>query len=348
MGDGPGLVIIFGSGEAAASGRRVYDWLFRRLPSPPCVAVLETPAGFQPNSALVAERVAEFVREHLQGYRPMVTVVPARRRGTPFSPDDPSILAPLLEADAIFLGAGSPTYAVRQLTNSLAWEYLVARHRQGSAVILASAAAIAAGTLALPVYEIFKAGADLHWIAGLDLFRAFGLRLVFVPHWNNNEGGTELDTSRCFMGQDRFRQLLALIDLNDVTVVGIDEHTALVIDPEAESCRVMGRGGVTILRRQDETPFQSGQAFPAAQLGPFRLEGIDRPPSTKLTDARRATRSAEDKAAAPPPEVLALVEERDAARRLGDWPLADSLRQQIARLGWRVVDTAEGPRLELA
>ena len=61
----PGLVALFGSGEISASGRAVYDLLMRQLSPPIHVAVLETPAGFQPNSALVAEEVATFLRHRL-------------------------------------------------------------------------------------------------------------------------------------------------------------------------------------------------------------------------------------------------------------------------------------------
>ncbi|MEJ2557272.1 MAG: hypothetical protein P8186_13780 [Anaerolineae bacterium] len=158
MGEQPGLIVLFGSGETSATGRKIYDWLMRRLSSPIRMAVLETPAGFELNSAQVAGRVAEFLRHRLQNYRPEVTVVPARKRGTAFSPDDAEITAPLLQANAIFMGPGSPTYAVRQLQGSLAWHRLVARHRMGAAVILASAATVAASVHTLPVYEIYKVG----------------------------------------------------------------------------------------------------------------------------------------------------------------------------------------------
>jgi cysteinyl-tRNA synthetase len=49
---------------------------------------------------------------------------------------------------------------------------------------------------------------------------------------------------------------------------------------------------------------------------------------------------------APPPEVLALVEARQAARTRKDWAASDAVRQQIAGLGWQVLDTPEGPRVE--
>jgi hypothetical protein len=90
----------------------------------------------------------------------------------------------------------------------------------------ASAAVVAVSAFALPVYEIYKAGHDLGWQPGLDLFGPYGLKLVFVPHWNNAEGGAELDTSRCFMGRSRFETLRAMLP-PDVTVGGFDEHTAL-------------------------------------------------------------------------------------------------------------------------
>ena len=64
--------------------------------------ILETPAGFELNSDRVAGRVADFLQARLQNYRPDVAVVPARRRDTPFSPQDSGVTEPLLHADLIF------------------------------------------------------------------------------------------------------------------------------------------------------------------------------------------------------------------------------------------------------
>jgi hypothetical protein len=200
-GHAPGRIALLGSGETSLAGGRVFESLARVLPTPLQVAVLETPAGFELNSDRVAGRVADFLALRLQNYRPAISVVAARQRNTPFTPDDPETTAPLLRADLLFMGPGSPTYAVRQLADSLAWHRLIARHRVGATLTFASAAVISISAFALPVYEIYKAGHDLHWESGLDLFGAYGLKLVFVPHWNNAEGGAELDTSRCFMGR---------------------------------------------------------------------------------------------------------------------------------------------------
>ncbi|MGQ9501628.1 MAG: CysS/YqeB C-terminal domain-containing protein [Anaerolineae bacterium] len=341
----PGLIVLFGSGETSNSGRRLYDWLFRQLRTPIRVAVLETPAGFQPNSAYVADEVAQFLCMRLQNYRPEVTVVPARKRGTPYSPNAPEIVAPLLKANVIFLGPGSPTYAVRQLRDSLAWYTLIARHRLGAAVILSSAATIAVGAYALPVYEIYKVGTELHWVPGLDFLGAFGLPLVLVPHWDNREGGAKLDTSRCFMGQERFERLLALLP-QGVTVLGIDEHTALILDLGARRCRVMGRGSVTRMRAGEVVTFTASDVIPLSALGDFHLPPLHTGVPEYVWRSVKAAAQEVSTAPAPPEEVLQLVKAREAARARRDWQEADALRERVATLGWHIEDTPEGPRLK--
>jgi hypothetical protein len=205
----PGTVTLFGSGETSATGGQVFEVLVRQLDTPLTISVLETPAGFEANAARVAGRITDFFATRLQNYQPRIHQLAARKKGSAFSPDSPEIVAPLYESSLVFLGPGSPTYAVRQLQDSLAYHILQARHRLGASLVFASAATIAAGSPALPVYEIFKVGEDPHWKPGLDFFAPFGLALVIIPHWNNQDGGPELDTSRCFMGQERFDQLLA-------------------------------------------------------------------------------------------------------------------------------------------
>lgn len=342
----PGLVALFGSGEISPIMHRVYNRLLHDLSQPIQIAVLETPAGFQPNTALVAEKVAEFLRHHMKNYRPQVTVVPARRRGTPYSPDNPDIVAPVVQSNMLFIGPGSPTYAVRQLSNSLAWHTTLAKHRLGASLALASAATIAASAHALPVYEIYKAGEDLHWHPGLDFFGHYNLSLVFIPHWNNREGGASLDTSRCYMGQARFDQLLRLLP-PDVNILGIDEYTALVLDLAAGTCEVMGRGAVILIRNHTEQRFVRGKTFAITELGQFSMPepqtGI---PQEVWEQVSSAQAEASDEIAIPiPSQVMALVQERETARKRSDWTAADSLRELIAGMGWQVKDTPDGTEL---
>lgn len=343
----PGKIILLGSGETAPSTRKVYDWLFSRLDPAPNVSVLETPAGFEPNSDRVAGRVADFLSHRLQNYRPNVNVVPARKRGSAFSPDNPEIIAPLVNSNVMFMGAGSPTYAIRQLQDTLAWHTMVARHRLGAALILASASTLAFSAHAIPVYEIYKVGEDLHWHMGLDFFGLYGLSLVLVPHWNNSEGGAELDTSRCYMGQERFKGLLSLLPPRQ-TVVGIDEHTALVLDFTTAYCTVMGKGNITLLTEADQRQFEAGAEFPISALGAFKMP---QPESIIPLEIWRRVQQAQqtqadDSVPEPPPQVVELVKARTIARANKEWAAADRLRDEIAALGWQVTDTPNGPLLE--
>jgi cyanophycinase-like exopeptidase len=377
----PGPVVLFGSGETSPSGRKIFDQVFHKLPRSSRVALLETPAGFELNSDRVIGRVGEFLSHRLQNYDPQIKVIPARARGTHYSPDDPQVVAPLLESNLIFMGPGSPSYAVRQLKDSLAWQMLLARHRLGAALVLASAATVAISTYALPVYEIYKVGEDLHWKRGLDFFGLYGMPLVFIPHWNNNDGGDELDTSRCFMGQSRFARLMEMLP-PDLTVLGIDEKTALMMDIQSGKAKVIGLGGVTLLhtghahqryRMQSELDgsglaevadqrnghvhyYPNGQSFPLSECCPFEIPDLSMGVAPEIWQQANQARerlkeqldSAEpiEKISALPAEVQALVEERQAARARKDWASSDALRAQIADFGWQVKDTPDGPVLE--
>lgn len=367
----PGCVVLFGSGETAYSGRKVLDLVFKGLSPAPRIGLLETPAGFEVNSARVIGKVGDFIRHNLQNFRPELFVIPARQRGTTNSPDNVELVAPLLKMDLIFMGPGSPSYTVRQLQGSQAWYHLVARHRLGAPLVLASAAAIAIGTHALPVYEIYKVGEELHWKAGLGLLGAYGLHVVIIPHWNNQDGGSELDTSRCFMGQARFLRLMSMLPAG-LTVLGIDENTALILDLARGECRVLGLGGVTLIhtghhhgdsdfdlsgtgleevaRQRDSHihPYMNGQIFSLDEIGPFRLpqEASAGLPYEIWQAALASMQQPEPEPEGPPPAVIELLEQRAAARARQDWAASDALRAQIAALGWAVKDTREGQVVE--
>jgi hypothetical protein len=341
----PGLIALLGSGETSPTMGLVYESLAQRAATPLQIALVETPAGFQPNSARVAGKVAEFLSGRLQNYAPQIELAPARRRGTPESPDAPEASRAVCGAGMIFLGPGSPTYTAQQLRGSLAWDRVVARNRQGAGLVLASAATLAVSRHVLPVYEIYKVGADLHWQPGLDLFAPYGLSLTLIPHWNNAEGGAELDTSRCFMGQARFSQLLTLLP-EETTVLGIDEHTGVVIDLAEQTARVLGRGGVTIIRAGTEQRFERGSSFPLSALGDLQRPDLASGIPHAVWEETAPVAEPEPEPSEIPGAVIALVEARQAARASRDWGMADQIRQQLAALGWTVRDTPAGPSVE--
>jgi len=338
-----GQIAFLGSGETSLAGGRIFETLARNLPQQPKIALLETPAGFELNSAQVTGRVAEFMESRLQNYKPEIEVIPARKRGTQFSPDDPEILDFLLTADMIFMGPGSPTYAIRQLRDSLAWDVLRARHRLGATLIFASAATISVGAWALPVYEIFKVGEDVYALAGLNLFDDFGLTLSFIPHWNNAEGGVDLDTSRCFVGLDRFNQWCAEIPVENTTL-GLDEHTGLIIDFQTGECQVHGVSSVSLVRECDPEIYATGATFPLSELGEIHIPD---PVESGIPDEvwEKVTASNQSEEEGPTEEVQSLVEKRQIARDEKNWGESDRLRDEISELGWQVQDTPEGQKL---
>ena len=330
-----GNIVLFGSGETSPNGRTVHERMFRELKSPVRVAVLETPAGFQCNSALVAGKIGEFLQDKLRNYRPDVSIISARRKGSRFSPDDPDLLAPMLAANYIFLGPGSPTYAVRHLEDTLAYRYLVRRHLQGAMLALASAAAFAISSEVVPVYEIFKVGADPRWVRGLDFLGMYGLDVACVPHWNNAEGGDEVDTTHGFIGLERFMQLRALLP-ESTHILGIDEHTAVVLDFAAGVGRVMGRGAATLCYADQDDVVPSGEAFDLALLGPWHAAP---PPAGFVSEP---SPEAVVVPASLPDGAADLLEQRKAARANKEWARSDALREQLAAMGVMVQDTPAG------
>jgi cyanophycinase-like exopeptidase len=367
----PGIVALLGSGETATLGREVFAHVFRRLSRPISVAVLDTPAGFQPNADLVAGKVAEFVIRRLQDFSPQVAVVRARYKGGPDDTNTPRAHEAFAGVNCIFAGPGSPGFMIRQLQDSQIFAALRQRHLRGAALVLSSAAALAVSAHALPIYEIFKAGADLHWLAGLDLLGPFGYHLTIVPHWNNKEGGEELDTSHCFMGLARFERMQALLPPQE-TILGIDEHTACLLDLAAETGQVLGKGTLTLLR-QDMPPmvYRSGDRFPLAVLkgelhshdawvsapavaAPLLAltddeddeagEGATGISGLHATDTELEEDTAPATAALPPPAIEQLLEIRGELRKEKKWALADKLRDALKEAGVVIEDTPEGPR----
>jgi len=366
----PGVIALLGSGETAALGREVFVHVFRRLKRPIRVAILDTPAGFQPNADLVAGKVADFISHRLQDFSPQVSVVRARYKGGPHDTGSPAVVEAIAEAHCIFAGPGSPGFMIRQLQESLLLAALRQRHAQGTALVFSSAAALAVSAHALPIYEIFKAGSDLYWLSGLDMLGPFGYHLTIVPHWNNKEGGAELDTSHCFMGRERFERLQSLLPAQE-TILGIDEHTACILDLAAEQGLVVGRGSLTLLR-QDMPPivYQAGNQFPLAVLRgeahghpeglyipavaqafvPGAEDGEDAEGATGISGLHPTddeTVDGDELSGTPSllsPVIDTLLEIRAELRREKRWTLADKLRDALKETGILIEDTPEGPR----
>ena len=256
MPSGKGMIVLMGSGELTATMVEVHKELLRHLAVAPRAVFLDTPAGFQLNVDQISEKAQDYFRSHIQQ---ALKIASFKSNGTISPFDAEQAYQTLREADYVLIGPGSPTYAVRQWIPSSIPKILTGLVRDGGCLVAASAAALTVGRFTLPVYEIYKVGQELHWVAGMDLLKDFSFNLVVVPHWNNAEGGNH-DTRFCFMGKPRFEQLTASLP-QDVAILGLDEHTACILDFESDQAIIKGIGQVTLQRAGQQAVFKSGRRF---------------------------------------------------------------------------------------
>lgn len=257
-----------GSGELTASMVEVHKHLLARLGPAASAVFLDTPAGFQPNVQQIAAGAVEYFHKHVQW---PLSIASFTSEDHLSETERVRLCKKLRESLYILMGPGSPSYTVEQLRPTPIPAILVDHVRKGGCLVAASAAALTMGRFTLPVYEIYKVGQRLHWLEGLDLLAHFGLHLTVVPHWNNSDGANH-DTNHCFMGRDRFARLRQLLK-EPAAILGLDEHTACIIDLAAEVFTVRGKGEVVLLQGDQEHRFQSGKSYP---LEIFRVaEGTD-------------------------------------------------------------------------
>ncbi|HUD18986.1 MAG TPA: cysteine--tRNA ligase [Patescibacteria group bacterium] len=259
----PGLIVLFGSGEMSPTGRKIHETVIKQagLTAGVKIGILETPTGFEVNAIHGwPERMEQFFKTKLINIKPEITRIRAWRCDGQNSTNDPATVDSILHEDYLYCGAGSPGYTVKHLKGSRAAHNIEKAFQTGMTVCLGSATAMAVGAQVLPVYEIFKVGEELHWIAGINLFKQWIPNVVIIPHWNNQEG-EDFDTTRCYMGVSRFEKLVSLLP-GGMTILGIDEQTACVVDVTRHESQVLGVGMVHLIRNGREKVVQSGDNFP--------------------------------------------------------------------------------------
>ena len=253
------LLVIMGSGETAPTMVKVHRRVFSAVGEGPSL-LLDTPYGFQGNADDLSERTVAYFSD-VAGRT--VTPLTWRQPGDPLAADRAA--AALRRARWAFAGPGSPTYALRVWEGSGIDAEVAGIVDRGGACVFASAAALTLGSHTVPVYEVYKVGEAPAWRAGLGVLeRVTGIVAAVVPHWDNNEGGNH-DTRYCYLGEQRLQMLES--ELPDaVGVLGVDEHTALLIDPEAGAAVVDGRGTVTARYRGAEQVWSSGESISLTDL----------------------------------------------------------------------------------
>lgn len=362
------VIALMGSGELSPTMVGTHREILNGRPDR--VTFIDTPYGFQENADELTAKVEAYFATSL---RATVDIASLREAGAASIGDIERMLDQVRTGSYIFSGPGSPSYALAQWAQigfSTAVETCLAN---GGAITLASAAAITAGSHAVPVYEIYKVGAPSHWLPGLDLLGLIGIDAAVIPHFNNTEGGTH-DTRFCYLGQKRLDQMIELLPAT-TAVLGVDEHTGLLIDTEAGEASVTGKGTVTFLSGESATVFASGERLAisalqtssprptslpeAGQLASFE-EALEAGDAQRATDlivdeadesvqrtmivrlGQAASVGLENRADIVAPLVDALVELRHKARSESRWEDGDAIRKVLDDYHVTVTDTSDG------
>ena len=307
----PRILAIMGSGETAPTMVTTHRRLTSLLPSPVKAVVLETPYGFQENAPELAAKAVEYFKTSINV--DLVVAGLVRLHDTHIAADPVAIergLRALSDADYIFAGPGSPTYALRQWAGSSVARIMIDKLTNGGIVTFASAAALTLGKATVPVYEVYKVGQDVQKLDGLDILASIGINAALIPHYDNTEGANH-DTRFCYLGEARLQMFESLLD-EDTYVLGVDEHTGLIIDIDAATATVVGNSNVTIRLRSESFAYPTGSVIPLSLL---------QSPMSLLTGAGDVS-SSHSIAASP----IATIAEPAQANSL-DSALAESIQQ---------------------
>ena len=267
----PRLLVIMGSGETAPTMVTPHrDIVARFGGAPPRAVLLDTPYGFQENAAEISQRAVDYFAQRVQlaievaGFPGPLAANPADRSTQPTA----AALARLRTADLVFAGPGSPTYALSTWRGSSVPEALADKLAHGGITVFASAAARHRRALQPSRLR------DLQGRAADPLARR--------PRSPEPARIRRALRGRPALGQRRGRHARHALLLHgrahgsrrsrrccpdDAWVLGVDEHTALVIDLDTGEAAVTGRGGVTVRRRGVLERFPAGTRMPVTAGG---------------------------------------------------------------------------------
>jgi hypothetical protein len=338
---------------------KVHRQLLKRV-DPVRAVSLDTAYGFQANVPQMTEKILEYFSTSLR-----IPIEPLHFtvfEGTS-EVERAAFRQDVRAANYVFAGPGSPSYALHQWAPLGLAQDLRGTLQAGGVLCFASAAALTLGSLTVPVYEIYKVGTATHWLQGLDVLAMFGIRGAIIPHYDNAEGGN-YDTRFCYLGEDR------LIDLerqlpDETGILGVDEHTAGILDLEQKTLTVMGKGGVYWRRNGQTQTFDTGSVTSLEELQTFEpVNGLPpHAPMAELSDVDALVALAEHggpeavdaiarlaKMAStggsghidPSDLVEGVLALRVSARHAKDFALADRIRDVLVSSGIEVMDTPDG------
>ena len=311
----PRILTIMGSGETAPTMVGTHRRLTALLPSPVRAVVLDTPYGFQENAGELATRAVDYFKTSVNVDLRVAGLTRMKASSDGQMPSPTQIergLRAVEDADYLFAGPGSPTYSIQQWSDTPIRNLLASKLKDGGVVTFASAAALTLGVRTVPVYEIYKVGVDPYWHDGLALLREIGVNASVIPHYDNAEGGSH-DTRFCYLGERRLRVLESVMSADEF-IIGVDEHTGLVINLDEERAEVVGNSTVTLRKGDRQVTFASGESFALQVLRSPEFAAESTSSSSARSSAPAAEQTSDVRASSPAPtSLLASVESSRAA-----------------------------------
>jgi hypothetical protein len=355
-----GVLALLGSGETAPGMTKIHRELLETIAELEAVN-LDSAYGFQLNVPQMSEKLEEYFATSLN-----VTLTTLHFSSYERATDLERALfkEQVRHANYVFAGPGSPTYALAQWAPLHFGDDLLSVLDKGGTLCISSAASLTLGAFTAPIYEIYKVGDQHpHWRDGLNVLGALGINCVVIPHFDNNEGGN-YDTRFCYLGEPRLLELESQLP-DGVATLGVDEHTAVILDFAHDTLSVKGRAngywrinGETLVLENSTTidlsELRAGSAAPRPTT-PVVARNVGLP----IDLAEAATAGGEEGLAAlarlvqmastggegfidPAPLVEGILNARLAARAQGQYELADELRDVIVKAGIDVQDTPSG------
>src|SRR5262249_26947835 len=162
---------------------------------------------------------------------------------------DPRIVAALRSSDLFYFSGGDPQHLVETMRGTPAWDAIRERYAAGAVIAGCSAGAMMLGGYTLGIRALMN-GQPPQWPAALGLLP----HIAVMPHF---------DRAAQFVGEALFHALIAAAPA-DVTLVGVDEDTALLHVP-ATGWQVLGRPTVSVFGSAGARAiYRAGERVPLA------------------------------------------------------------------------------------
>lgn len=354
-----GVLALLGSGETAPGMTKVHRQLFGRLDEVRAVN-LDTAYGFQQNVPQMSEKLEEYFKTSLHV---ALTTLHFTSYARASELERTLFKQQVRQANYVFAGPGSPTYALTQWSPLHFGDDLLDVLDHGGTLCFASAAALTLGAFTAPIYEVYKVGVEeLDWRDGLNVIASLGLNCVVIPHFDNSEGGN-YDTRYCYLGEKRLLELEAKLP-DGVATLGVDEHTALIFDLANDTVSVKGRSHAYWRVNGETRVLENGSTTSLDELRTLTPSTTRRPVSTLTPSPIRAVELGEVAAKGgdpglealaqliqlattggegfidPTPLIEGILSARVSARATAQYELADELRHTLLEAG---IDVQDGP-----